>query len=276
MLIFPPSIQENEKNRPVIMFKNLNNLAGPDKHIVLPIPQNIQYSDSAAYNPTELNFVGGTVLKAARSGSTKEALKSTINTLNSAIPKSFADTLGLIANSSGKISKDVTSAVGIATGTTMNKNVTSEFSGVATRQFSFQFKLISDSLYEAQTIENIVRTFRRGLYPTGDLLQLKYPPTWYISFMQGGKDIYYLPKIFETYLTTFSTSYNSSMNLFHPDGAPVEVDIQLAFMETRALTLSDILILEGDSFLGAGADAFANPIETTEAMVDSFFGEEPS
>ena len=46
-----------------------------------------------------------------------------------------------------------------------------------------------------------------------------------------------------------SAVYNSSGNMFHADGHPVETDVQLTFEETRALTLSDIVKLSENRFI---------------------------
>lgn len=238
MTIFPPSIQ-NDTERPIIVFKNISNLAKNDEHIVFPIPQSIQFTDSAAYNNSELGFTGTTLLNSLNSMGTASPIKSMLDASAAKLPKDLKSLAGL-AGSKLLGAGELRSAIGIATGTTLNKNVVTEFSGVATRQFGFQFKLISASEQEANTVRNIINLFRLGLYPKGTSLQLQYPPTWYIDFLRGDENITHIPKIFETYLTTMSTSYNSSMNLFHKDGSPVETDLQLTFIESRALTHKDV------------------------------------
>lgn len=240
MLIFPPSIKEGDADRPVIVFRNLLKATETDMHIVFPIPQSFQFGDSATYNNTELGFGGSVMLNAARENNVSGALDSVKNQAMAAMPKSLG-ALGHLA--SAKFGGNVAAAGSIATQTTFNKNIVTEFSGVATRAFSFVFKLITTSVQESNLAKKIVDEFRLGLYPEGNSLQLRYPPTWYINFQKGGKEIEYIPKIFETYLTALSTTYNSSMNLFHPDGSPVEIDINLSFMESRALTRGDIKVL---------------------------------
>ena len=247
MLIFPPTLEDGDRNRPVIVFKTIvKGETKNDSHIVFPIPQALQFSDSAAYGNPELGFTGSLILNAAKSSSVGAAFDNAVNQAQAAVPSDLKSLAGLIG---GRVlSGENRAAVGVATGTTNNKNIVTEFSGVGTRQFSFQFKLISSSLKESQVIRDIIDTFRSGLYPEGNSLQLKYPPTWTINFIKGGQQIEYIPKIFETYLTTMSTSYNNSMNLFHEDGSPVEVDIQITFMESRVLTLADIKALQKNPY----------------------------
>ena len=97
--------------------------------------------------------------------------------------------------------------------------------------------------------------FRRGLYPEADVrgLRVSYPPTWNINFLGAGgslsfSEINHIPKIYETYLTSFNSTYNASANMWHADGAPLECDISVSFTETRSLTLKDIMSLEDKPF----------------------------
>jgi hypothetical protein len=246
MIIFPPSIVDNDKDRPVIIFRNVVETASTDQYIVFPIPQSLQFGDSATYNNSELDFLGSVVLNGGRQQSVGEATTAVLNQAKAGIPNTFKELAGALGSTFTK--GNVQSAIGVATGTTRNKNIVTEFSGVGTRQFSFQFKLMATSQQESNIVKKIVDIFRLGLYPTGNSFQLNYPPTWYINFKKGGNEIDYIPKIFETYLTGMNTSYNSSMNLFHADGSPVEVDLQLTFMESRALTKGDVAKLIKDPF----------------------------
>lgn len=266
MIIFPPSIIKDDMNRPVIIFRNKVLTAQTDQHIVFPIPQSLQFSDSAAYNNTELGFGGSMIVNGGRSGSVSDATTNLASQMSSVLPKNLKNLAGLLgaAATGGKTQ----SAIGIATGTTMNKNIVTEFTGVGTRQFSFQFKLMTTSVKESNLVKQICDTFRSGLYPEGDSLQLRYPPTWYINFKKGGRDIPYIPKIFETYLTSMSTSYNNSMNLFHVDGSPVEIDLQLTFMESRTLTKQDVDSLVEKPFQDGDFTRSFNMSSETKQLVE--------
>lgn len=267
MNIFPPSIAQDDMNRPVIIFKNITNLDKNDEHIVFPIPQSIQFSDSAAYNNSELGFSGSLVLNSIKNSGDQSVIKGAVEQAKAAVPRDLQALAGIAG--SNLLGGELRSAVGVATGTTLNKNIVTEFSGVATRQYSFQFKLISNSQQEADIIRNIVSLFRKGMYPKGTSLQLKYPPTWYINFKKDGQDIDYLPKAFETYLTSLSTTYNSSLNLFHKDGSPVETDIQLSFIESRALTLDDIESLERRPFKQGDFSKYSEATASAASLVSS-------
>ena len=82
------------------------------------------------------------------------------------------------------------------------------------------------------------------MYPEGNELILKYPPTFTIKFFNGsGKENKFIPAIFESYLTGMSAVYNGSTNIFHSDGSPLESDVQLTFQEIKALTREEIVAL---------------------------------
>ena len=50
----------------------------------------------------------------------------------------------------------------------------------------------------------------------------------------------FVPEIFDCYLVSLETTFNSTTNTFHGDGAPLEVDINLSYQETRVLNRADI------------------------------------
>jgi hypothetical protein len=65
---------------------------------------------------------------------------------------------------------------------------------------------------------------------------------------ESGKDIPYLPKIFECYLKGLSSNFNPSANVWRQGGSPIETDVTVEFIESRALTYDDIKSLEARAF----------------------------
>ena len=138
-------------------------------------------------------------------------------------------------------------------------NTNTAFQNSNIRQFQFSFKMMPRDEKEAKTITEIVKRFRQNMYPMGNDLILTYPPIWNIKFYDGAQSAENtkLPAIYGCYLIGMSAVYNSSGNMFHADGHPVETDVQLTFEETRALTLSDIIKLsEGRN----GVDRYFKPL----------------
>jgi hypothetical protein len=239
---------KDDADRPVIVFRNKVNAADTDMQITFPLPAALAVNDSASYGPTDVGFKGALMVNAARTpDSLGSGAMGAMGAMVAAVPKNLKTFVGMLAKS-GKLGSETQAAVSIGTGTMFNKNPVTEFSGVATRGFSFTFKLMAKTKQETDVIRSIVDAFRRGVYPEGNIIQLQYPPTWYINFKIGGKDIPYIPKVFECYLTSVNTAYNSSGHFFHEDGSPSEIELSLQFMESRALTLDDIKKLEDNAF----------------------------
>jgi len=228
--------------------------------IYVPIPVGLTFDDGASYNDAELNIFGGLAMNAARNISAGTAAGGLDGALKGAL-KTGQDALGSVgtrdivagvikAASIGGVDSEITSGVAIGMGTTLNKNVVTEFTGVGTRNFSFTFKFVSKSEEETLVIKNIIETFRSNLYPIGNFISLQYPPTWNIQFLNGvsGDDIPYLPKIFECYLKGLSSNFNPSANVWRRGGSPIETDVTVQFIESRALTYEDIKSLEARAF----------------------------
>jgi len=228
--------------------------------IYVPIPVGISFEDAASYNEAELNILGGLAMNATRNinaganadgvkGALQGALKTGQDALGSVSTRDIISGVLKGAEISG-IDKEITSGVAIGMGTTLNKNVTTEFTGVGVRSFSFVFKFVSKSEEETLVIKSIIETFRSNLYPVGNFISLQYPPTWNIQFLNGenGEDIPYLPKIFECYLKGLNSNFNPTANVWRRGGSPIETDVTVQFIESRALTYEDIKSLEAKAF----------------------------
>lgn len=260
-LIYPVELRGT--NRPMMRMKcvkpntNMSKTLKPID-IYVPIPVGITFEDGASYNDAELNILGGLAMNAARNinagasaGGIEGALAGALKTGQDALGtvKTRDIVAGIVAKIPG-VDSEIKSGVAIGMGTTLNKNVTTEFTGVGTRNFSFTFKFVSKSEEETNVIKNIIETFRSNLYPVGNFISLQYPPTWNIQFLNGvsGEDIPYLPKIFECYLKGLSSNFNPSANVWRRGGSPIETDVTVQFVESRALTYEDIKSLEARAF----------------------------
>ena len=141
----------------------------------------------------------------------------------------------------------------------MNPNTNTTFGGNTIRNFQFQFKLIARSQAESEEIRKIHNKFRAFTYAdsrsNAQNLILAYPPTWTIKFLDTAKkENKFIPKIFSCYLTGFTSTLNPTVNMFHDDGSPLEVDISLQYQETRVLTRADIDDLEAGLLGDRGID----------------------
>lgn len=122
-----------------------------------------------------------------------------------------------------------------------NPNTRTTFQGHPVRQFSFNFKFIPRTEKEAKQVRGLVKAFTRNIYAStsGQLgsasFALNYPPTWKIRFIRGGSENPYVPKIYESFLTSVTSTLNSEGAFWHEDGSPKSIDLTLTFQETRTL-----------------------------------------
>lgn len=244
MALYFPSDRSKLSSRPFIKFSCKGKHANT---IILPIPGSLQFGDGVTYNNSELGFLGGAITNIAAAVSNASGLKGAAGAAYNSVVDAGRKAISEASNASiASIIQGVTAvsgapegiqnAISIGTGTTLNKNITTEFTSVNTRVFTFAFQLVPSSVDEARDIRDIVKAFRLNLYPEGGAFQLKYPPKWTIEFKKGGTGatIEDIPKIGETYLTEVSTTFNSTANMWRADGSPIETTIQLQFWETRA------------------------------------------
>jgi hypothetical protein len=243
-LFFPNNI-EQQGGRPVIRFHCKQ---GPDSGgATFPAPVGLQVSDSANYGGVELGALGGTALNtfetvggASSVGDAAGKLAANIGKNVGSLQKAGDAATALLSDKLGSVGK----AFGIARGVSSNPNITTEFTGTNVRSFSFQYKLVPFSIEETKVIGEIIKFFRINLYPEGEILYLKYPSKWDISYHVLSKTAKTnernLPKFGECYLTAFSTTFNGAANAFFEDGNPVEYDINFTFTETNAYTRKDI------------------------------------
>jgi len=239
-----------------IMFRvNPYEKAQPSQSVYFPCPANITFNDSATYNTIDLNTIGGT-LKAAsdivKSGQgevglaaavLREGAKTVSNIKGADIASATLSSLPIPLPFPGQ--SGLRAAARNIGRTIFNPNTNTTFEGNAIRAFTFSFKMVSTSDKESRRILEIHRFFRKYAYadsdPKTNNLFLKFPPSWTISFMdKNGAKNDFVPEIFDCYLVSLETTFNSTTNTFHGDGAPLEVDINLSYQETRVLNRADI------------------------------------
>ena len=274
-LVYPLELK-SLPTRPTIRFMK-DGGAGTDglSSVSMPAPNSIAFADSASYNNAELGAKGQLAAEGAKTAMAGKPISAMWGAIKSAVGGVSGMGVGGLAQAltaDSSAGEGVKSGVSIGVGATLNKNITTEFTGVGTREFSFAFKFISSSSAETAAVNSIFKLFRSGLYPKGNLYQLKYPPKWQIKFMVGTAEIEHIPKIFECYLKDMTSTYNAGSNSWRVDGSPLESDLTLTFVETRALTLDDIIKLEG----GFDSAKFAQRYNNTNDTADPAPGAPPA
>lgn len=232
--------------------KSINTSLGS---VTLYLPQSINIPDGVNYEQVELGLAGGLAEAGIKGGMSASAalgkaiegqISSMVNLLktNPAIASDAAKLAAVRLASSMPIGETSKNVVGSVFRTSINPQRRQMFRGVNMREFGFTFKLIANSPREAQEIENIIKFFRREMYPEsigrelGTTVGYKFPEPFDISMTYNGKRVG--TRIAPSYLRVVDVVYNPSSMGFHIDGKPSEVDLRLTFVEERTLDRQDI------------------------------------
>ena len=261
LIVFPANLR-SQSNRPIIQFTCLEKDTGKvnPHHMWFPCPPNIQISDSAQYSTLNLGTIGSLIGNAAdaikESKNMGEMLGNTAGAIGSQAKSLKKGELAAIAASALPFNDQLASQAKFNQKIVINPNTNTTFDSNSIRSFSFQFKLVATSRQESEIVRKVQNKFRAFTYAdsrnNAQNIILAYPPVWLIRFLDTAKrENRFIPKIFSCYLTSVNATLNSSANMYHDDGSPLECDISLTFQETRTLTRHDINTLEkGESDRG--------------------------
>ena len=221
------------------------------------LPAAIPFRDTASYENADLGMAGGI---AEAGGNASQGLIQSLfsgvgNTAAAAFDGSAGPGLGRLAMTKVSVSKYLGGegtqlAVKQAAGVTMNPNTRSLFKSVALREFAFQFKFIPLSEQEHREVIKIIAFFRSELYPedievnVGDTkasIGYKFPKRFKIRILYNETENQNTPRILPCYLRDVTTTYNPSNQSMHANGEFGEIDMSLAFTETRTLSKKDIV-----------------------------------
>lgn len=260
LLKFPADLAATIENSPypAICFTHLepkNN--APQDRIFLPMPPGIEIADMMSYQQINLGIIGDVMrstIQGAMSGKgPMEAMEGAITGFTSdAVAKAKSANLAAAASIYTRQrlkSEQYANVLDFSSKQIIAPNTNSTFNGSNIRSYNFKFKMVARSKAESETIKKIVKSFRTNMYPEANDLIQSYPGTWEISFVYGDggeatNKNRFVPGLYRSYLTNFVSSYNNGNNMWHEDGAPVEVDIAMNFQEIKALTKKIVTDLE--------------------------------
>jgi hypothetical protein len=218
------------------------------------MPPGIEISDSMSYSTIDLGIIGDVISDTVKAATGKDSFKSSLEaSLSTFTDKTIGKIKSTNAAAAASIAAKYSGMEGIANSINFGAkqiiapNTNTTFQGSNIRSYPFRFKMVARNKAESDVVKQIVSSFRQYLYPKGNDLLLEFPGTWLISFVYGSNESAknsYIPEPYRCYLTSFSSTYNSSNNMWHDDGAPVEVDIAMNFQEVKALNQSQITVLD--------------------------------
>jgi hypothetical protein len=238
------------------------------QNIVLPIPSNLTLQQSANYSDKELGLMGGMAagrinsaditkagsalsdvigkkISAATDAFKNEDTDAMIKGAGVAAPAAVATgATGLLGGLGGLLALgatagDAAAGVSVDSGVAINPHLAVVFQGVGFRSHSFTYKFIARNQDESDTIKNIINTFKYFMLPSfagGSKLAFNYPDEFEIEFAEAVSP--YLYDIGTCVLKDVSVNYNGEGTplFFENSGAPVSIELQLAFQETQIFT----------------------------------------
>ena len=239
--------------------------------VILPIPENIQDSNSASWGEGNMGPIETATMGAAMGiiGGPEplkagvEALKSVFNKLGAASKTAIGQDLSqtFFAAEATKAltgSGDFNQALSRQTGAVFNSNTELLFNGVSLRPgFSFSFDMVPRSRKESDQIKDIIRFFKsesaaqKGA-ASGDAagLFLKSPSVFRLRYMSGGRSHPFLNQFKICALNAMSVNYTASGTYAtYSDATPVHMQMTLTFQELTPIYREDYI--EAGSKTGA-------------------------
>jgi len=260
-LIYPPEMR-GDTTRPCMVFTaHERTLSGVvNRHpIWFPAAASLAFADVAEYGQSDLGAKAGAVDLIGGSTGAGDILGQ-IKSVNKEQVKAIAlKALPVGDDAASLVSQQI-----------MNPNTNTTFTKNGVRQFTFSFKMVARSQGESELIRTIQSKFRHFLYASrgGDTntLTLEYPPVWTVKFMNmdSGTENPFIPRIYSAYCTGVNTNFNATGNVYFTDNAPLEVDLELTFQETRALNRHDVEQMENDQLGNRGINEDGRPLTVTQ------------
>jgi len=238
-----------------------------DDTVLLPVPDDIQYTDGPDWQGKEIGILGrfAPEVASAIGGGDSAAITDSI--------QKFAEVgkVGLIKNMIKKLGADPNAVTQNINGKIANPYTEQVFNGIKLRDFNFIWKLVPRNRSEQRSIERIISYLRRAALPdTSDTFGkakgsgfvqnlevegigagttdrwLTVPNLFNLRWKQAGNgnEITSLPKIKKCICTSINVNYTPdnvwATHLDDGKPAPVAIELRIGFGETEIIKSSDV------------------------------------
>lgn len=234
-----------------------------DGVIILPMPSNIQDSNSVSYDNDSLNKFAADGVQAVKTIMEKGGkaagdatleffggqhehkndagqavmgdLQAAIRTLTSDSARQALNTqLAIQAVNLFGANVSFNSLLARTGGKILNPNMELLFNNVTLRTFRFSFKLAPRDPNEAAVVKSIIRTFKKNMaaQKAGDDVFLKTPNIFKLTYRKGNQNHPFLHRFKDCALSDMSVQYTGD-NVYatYQDGTPVSMIMNLTFKE---------------------------------------------
>jgi hypothetical protein len=139
------------------------------------------------------------------------------------------------------ISGELGASIDLATGKVANPYKEQLFSNMGFRQFAFNYKFNPRNKKEYDNVQRIIQLFKYHMHPevSPNRLFLEYPSEFEIEYHYNGRENKNVSKISTCALTDVKITYGNQdafTTIKDMNGAPAEINMQLAFTELETLT----------------------------------------
>jgi len=232
--------------------KGKRELINTGRSVKLYLPTGLAYRDTVNYENFDLGGMGAGAEAALKSGGSvaKSIFDGGVQTLSAAFGGAANKEVATLATVklAAALPDEVSGAFKSAGQVTSNPNTRVLFKSVNLREFAFQFKFIATSQREAEEVKQIIKFFRTELYPENIKIDVaedqqisigyRFPNKFKIEVLYNGEHV--ATKIKPCFLRDVNVTYNPTTSAMHDDGNFQEIEMSLAFQETRTLSREDI------------------------------------
>ena len=243
-------------------------------YVELPIPQDVNDSNTVTWGDDSLNILQLAGLAVAQKALTQrpgQTFDEAKNLLTKGIFQASSEfdegtKQGIVAAVTGKAIDNlggnisVNSAIGRATGMTLNSNLELLFDSVNLRTFPFTINFSPRTRAEAMTVKHIIRAFKSAMAAkkgTSDAGQggafLRAPDVFQLRYLHRGKDHPFLNSFKHCALTGMQVNYTGAGTFAsYSDGTPVNIKMSLTFKELNPIYFEDYEGFTPNDGMGVG------------------------
>ena len=263
----PPGFQSDQFAQRTSSESLVKNIETPIGTVFLPIPENIQDSNSVDWGSNSLNGIAARAIGVAKNAMGEDDAMKAVGELITGtggliggLQKAGVDQTKVqnffAAKAVGALgfNVDAKSVITRSTGQVLNPNMELLFNNVTLRSFSFDFDLAPRDKDESKTIKKILRLFKKSMNAKKGGkpgIFISSPDVFKLCYKTGGENHKFLHNFKPMALLNMSVNYTGSGTYAtYDDTTPVHMKLSLSFQELNPIYSEDYDTEEGS--LGVG------------------------
>ena len=219
---------------------------GKDGIIILPMPSNIEDTNSVSYDGDSLNAlskIGAEVAQSTIEGVKLDDIVGSTTKVVNKVSEAIGGQSGELKNIALKaLAAQAVNVFGAGVslnqllarsgGKILNPNMELLFNNVTLRTFRFSFKMTPRDEVESMQVKSIIRTLKKNMAAKKANLYLKTPNIFELEYKKGNKLHPFLHRFKQCALSDMSVNYTGE-NVYatYSDGTPISIILTLTFKE---------------------------------------------